>query len=77
MTSNENDNQSEIAGLVECIDDVKRDYSFFNPQRLANWKGPKTWKAQAMMRALKSCNSSNKTIISIINTKLFTDIIYV
>ncbi|XP_027847908.2 condensin complex subunit 2-like [Aphis gossypii] len=50
-------NTSALDGLVECIDNVDRDYSFFNPQLLANWKGPKAWKTQAMMKALKSCTA--------------------
>jgi len=44
---------------VECIDNVDRDYSYFNPQLLANWKGPKAWKAQAMRKALKSRTAGN------------------
>jgi len=43
---------------LECIDNVDREYSFFNPKLLANWKGPKAWKAQAMVKALKSCTPS-------------------
>ncbi|XP_050438481.1 condensin complex subunit 2-like isoform X2 [Adelges cooleyi] len=50
-----NDSEPDINALVDCIDDVQRDYSFFNPQLLAKWKGPKSWKAQAMVKALKSC----------------------
>ncbi|KAE9533817.1 hypothetical protein AGLY_008896 [Aphis glycines] len=53
-------NTSALDGLVECIDNVDRDYSFFNPQLLANWKGPKAWKTQAMMKALKSCTAAER-----------------
>lgn len=44
--------------LIDCVDEVNRDYSFFNPVLLANWKGPKVWKTQAMVKALKSSNPS-------------------
>ncbi|XP_060847393.1 uncharacterized protein LOC132926971 isoform X2 [Rhopalosiphum padi] len=66
LDSNSNDkNTTVLDGLLECIDNVDRDYSFFNPKLLANWKGPKAWKAQAMMKALKSCTpTERKDIIS-------------
>jgi len=49
-----------MSGLLKCMDHVNRDYSYFNPKLLANWKGPmKTWKAHAMLSALRSCNPSN------------------
>jgi len=49
---------TQLDGLLECIDGVHREYSYFNPKLLANWKGPKAWKAQAMAKALKSCTPS-------------------
>lgn len=59
------DNTQETGGLLECIDGVNNDYSFFNPIRLTNWKEPKSqssscWKTQAIAKALKSSKSSNK-----------------
>ncbi|XP_050529373.1 condensin complex subunit 2-like [Daktulosphaira vitifoliae] len=48
-------NEPEISRLLNCMDDIERDYSFFNPQLLAKWKGPKAWKTHAMVKALKSC----------------------
>ncbi|XP_060855945.1 condensin complex subunit 2-like [Metopolophium dirhodum] len=64
--SNDKDKDTSVLdGLLECIDNVDRDYSFFNPKLLANWKGPKAWKAQAMMKALKSCTpKERKEIVS-------------
>lgn len=48
-------------GLLECIDEVNREYRFFSPTQLANWQEPKLWKTQAMVKALKSSNNpSNK-----------------
>uniref|UniRef100_A0A2S2PTA6 Condensin complex subunit 2 n=2 Tax=Schizaphis graminum TaxID=13262 RepID=A0A2S2PTA6_SCHGA len=72
LDSNSNDkNTTVLDGLLECIDNVDRDYSFFNPKLLANWKGPKAWKAQAMMKALKSCNpTERKDIISNTNDNI-------
>lgn len=45
-------------GLVACVDVEKSDYSFFDPQRLANWPGPKEWKAMTMARTLRTRNLS-------------------
>lgn len=56
--SQNNTNAACLRELVKCVDRGKRDYSFFNPQRLAKWKGPKEWKTQAMSKALKSINQS-------------------
>lgn len=50
----------QVDTLLECIDGIDRDYSFFNPNQLAKWQGPKLWKTQAMAKALKSSNQSNK-----------------
>ncbi|XP_022177180.1 uncharacterized protein LOC111038410 [Myzus persicae] len=66
LDSNSNDKDTSVFdGLVECIDGVNSDYSLFNPKLLAKWNGPKAWKAQAMMKALKSCTpSERKDIVS-------------
>ncbi|KAL4154521.1 hypothetical protein QTP88_000380 [Uroleucon formosanum] len=61
LDSNSNDEDKNLLdGLLDCIDNVDRDYSFFNPKLLANWNGPKAWKAQAMMKALKSCTPTER-----------------
>lgn len=49
----------QVHELLECIDGVNRNYSYFNPSQLAHWKGPKLWKTQAMVKALKSSSPSN------------------
>ncbi|XP_025191812.1 condensin complex subunit 2-like [Melanaphis sacchari] len=66
LDSNPKDKDTTVLdGLLKCIDNVDRDYSFFNPKLLANWKGPKAWKTQAMIKALKSCTQNErKEIIS-------------
>lgn len=69
-----NEKESDMAGLLKCLDYSNKDYSFFNPKLLANWKGPmKAWKANAMLNALRSCNpSERKEMMS--SSNLFEDI---
>ncbi|KAL5238749.1 hypothetical protein ACI65C_006159 [Semiaphis heraclei] len=66
LGTNSNDKDTALLdGLLKCIDGVDRDYSYFSPKLLANWKGPKAWKAHAMVKALKSCTpSERKEIVS-------------
>ncbi|KAL5237851.1 hypothetical protein ACI65C_005261 [Semiaphis heraclei] len=66
LGTNSNDKDTTLLDeLLKCIDGVDRDYSYFSPKLLSNWKGPKAWKAHAMAKALKSCTpSERKEIVS-------------
>lgn len=74
FTFPEEPKQNTIAELVKCVDGVDRPYSFFNPKLFANFKGPKAWKTQTMIKSLISCSQGNK-ILKIDfakNVKLYT-----
>lgn len=57
--------------LIECVDPGASDYSFFNPTRLANWKGPTAWKTGAMAKSHKYRKQSNVTFKNTYSTSLF------
>ncbi|VVC29713.1 Alpha carbonic anhydrase,Condensin complex subunit 2/barren,Carbonic anhydrase, alpha-class [Cinara cedri] len=52
--------ENNVAELVNCVDGVDRPFSNFNPKLFANFKGPKAWKTQTMIKSLKTCDLDEK-----------------